>query len=41
MPKKSLKAVVNSVNFMSTQLLKEIKAHDDPASHDLKMDRFY
>ena len=41
MPKKSLKAIVNSVNFMSTQLLKDIKAHDDPASDDPKMDRFY
>ena len=41
MPKKSLKSVVNSVNFMSSQLLKEIRAHDDPKSSDVKMDRFY
>ena len=41
MPKQSLKTVVKSVNFMSTQLLKEIKAHDDPNSSDVKMDRFY
>ena len=41
MPKKSLKAVVNAVNFMSSQLMTEIKAFDDPTSKDVKMDRFY